>query len=159
MATLTAFILIGNSHPNHGGIIPKYSITLAENDRPCLRLASMDSNKEVIKIIPTNKNLADDIYFLVYSFILKKNYENRDFNSKEMHELFTDEERNKIYDEVKTGLCGFNMKIVFNILVGSTLLGQLDKIKEYPIDYEVTTPLFRKELDHWTGKVEREEYR
>ena len=35
MATWTAQILVGNSHPNHGGITAGYQLFLSENDRPC----------------------------------------------------------------------------------------------------------------------------
>ena len=35
MATWTAQILVGNSHPNHGGITAGYQLFLSENSRPC----------------------------------------------------------------------------------------------------------------------------
>ena len=35
MATWTAQILVGHSHPNHGGIGARYQLFLSENDRPC----------------------------------------------------------------------------------------------------------------------------
>ena len=35
MATWTAQILVGHSHPNHGGITAGYQLFLSENDRPC----------------------------------------------------------------------------------------------------------------------------
>jgi len=159
MGTLTAFIFIGTSHPNHGGINPTHYITLSENSRPCLELKSFDNNKEIIRIIPTIENMIDDIYFLIYSFIIKKNKSNQDFHLKEMFELYTDEERKLLYEEVKTGLKGINMKIVFNLLDGSVLLCQTDKIKEYPTDCEITTPLFIKEFNQWTGKKQEREFR
>ena len=159
MATLTAFIFIGTSHPNHGGINPSHYITLSENSRPCLQLKMIDNEQEIIRIIPTVENMIDDIYFLIYSFIFKKKYTNYDFHLKEMYELFDADERNNIYNEVKTELQGMDIKVVFNILDGSTLLDQLDKIKQYPNNYEVTTPIFRKEFNQWSGKTEYKDYR
>jgi hypothetical protein len=158
MGTLTAFIYIGTSHPNHSGIIPTHFITLSENDRPCLQLKSIDTNKEIISIIPTIENMIDDIHFIVYSFVLEKGYTDLNYHLKEMSQLFTEEERKKIYEEVKKGLQNMDIKIVFNILDGSSLLNKLDSIKLYPNDYEVTTPVLKKEYSHWTQKTEIKEY-
>jgi len=152
MGTLTAFVFIGTSHQNHGGINPTHYISLSENSRPCLQLRRMDNNKEIIAIIPTVECMVDDIHFLVYAFVLEQKYKNFDYNLKEMHQLFTDDERKSIYDEVRNGLKGINIKLVFNILAESTLLNQLDKIKQYPNDYEVTTPIFSKEYSQWKRK-------
>jgi len=135
MGTLTAFIFVGTSHPNHGGINPTHYMTLSENSRPCLELRSFDDNKEIVRIIPTIENTIDDIHFIIHSFVLKKNTSNQDFNFKEMYELFSDDERKLLYEEVKTGLKDINMKIVYNLLDGSVLLGQTNKIKEYPTKY------------------------
>jgi len=159
MGTLTAFIFIGTSHPNHGGINPTHCITLSENSRPCLILKGIDDNEEIIRIIPTIENMVDDIHFLVYSYVLKKNFTNKDFHLKEMYELFTDDERKIIYDEVKSGLKSIDIKIVFNILDGSTLLNQLEKVKEYPNDYEITTTVMKKEYHQWAGEIEKKEFR
>ena len=145
MGTFTAFIYIGKSHPNHSGIIPSHSIILSENSRPCLQLNSIENNKEIIRIIPTIENMIDDIHFLVYSFVLKKNHTDFNFHLKEMYQLFSEEERKKLYEEVKNGLQNTELKIVFNILDGSSLLNKIDCIKQYPNDYEVTTPAFKKE--------------
>jgi hypothetical protein len=144
MASLTAFIFIGNPNIYHGGINPTHYITLSENSRPCLTLKVFDKEKEILRIIPTYENIIDDIYFLIYSFVFKKKYNVNDFHLKEMHELFSKEERNSIYNEVKQGLMDINIKVVFNILAGSTLLTQLQNIGQYPDDYEITTPFLLK---------------
>jgi len=144
MASLTAFIFIGTPNIYHGGIIPTHYITLSENNRPCLTLKMFDKEKEILRIIPTYENIIDDIYFLIYSFVLTKKYRINDFHLKEMYEVFSKEERNSIYNEVKQGFLDINIKVVFNILAGSTLLIQLDKISQYPNDYEITTPFILK---------------
>ena len=156
MGTLTAFVFVGTSHPNHGGINPTHYISLSENNKPCLTLKKMEGNEEIIRIIPTVECMIDDIHFLVYSFILNKKYTDYEYNNKEMYELFTEIERKNIYDEVKIGLQETGIKLVFNIFDGSTLLNQLDKIKQYPNDFEVTTPKFKREFSQWKGKTEKE---
>ena len=44
-------------------------------------------------------------------------------------------------------------KIVFNILDDSHLLGQVDIIKAYPNDFEVTLPAIKKEYDAWSNSI------
>ena len=157
MGTITAFVYIGTAHPNHGGINPSYCITLSENSRPCLKLMDFESNSEIIKIIPTIENMIDDIYFLLSSFIVNKKYNKDDFYLKEMYEIFTEDERKQLYSKIKNELKDINLKIVFNILDESTLLNQLEKVQQYSIDYEITTPLYRKEYNHWTKRTELKE--
>ena len=45
------------------------------------------------------------------------------------------------------------VKVVFNILDDSHLLTQLDAIKKYPNDFEVTLPVMKKEYNAWSQKV------
>jgi len=51
-----------------------------------------------------------------------------------------------------------NMKVVFNILDESSLLNQIDIIKNYPLDCEVTTPKYSREYNHWTKQTVEKEY-
>ena len=41
MATITAHILVGSAHPNHGGILRTHSLFLSENSRPAWTLAEL----------------------------------------------------------------------------------------------------------------------
>ena len=157
MGTLTSFIFIGYSHPNHGGINPTHCISLSENSRPCLVLRNIDG-KEIDKVIPTVECMVDDIYFMIYNSVLKLYKQDFIFNGKEMYSLFNSDERNGLYNEVKTKLVNLDLKIVFNILDGSSLLNRIDDIKNYLIDYEVTIPKIRREYSHSTKKVEINEY-
>ena len=68
------------------------------------------------------------------------------FNGYKKINMTTD----KIIEYIKT----YDLKTVFNILAGSKLLNQMDRIKDYPNDFEVTTPKFRKEYSYQTGKEE-----
>ena len=156
MGTITSFIFIGTSHTYHGGINPTHYISLFENDRPCLQLRNING-KEVDRVIPTGKYI-DDIYFMIYTSVLKLYKQDFKFNGKELYDLFDAEQRERLYSEVKSKLINLNMKIVFNILDGSSLLNLIDDIKKYPIDYEVTTPGFRREYNPWTNKTEEKEY-
>ena len=159
MATITAFVLIGKAHQNNSGIIPTHYIALYENDHPSLSLKKIDSNKEIIRISPTAEKIVDNIYLLIYTFVLKAEINlNNSMNGKEIHKLFNEKKSNLTYEQIMSGLETYDFKVVFNILAGSTLLNQLDRIKEYPNDFEVTTAKFRQEYSHRTGKVEYNDF-
>jgi len=155
MATITAFILIGKAHQNQSGIIPTHYIELYESDHPSLSLYKFDNNKEIIRIRPAREKLVDNIYLLIHTFILKADVNSTDgMNGKEIHRFYNYRKNNTTYEQIMESIKTYDLKVVFNILVGSTLLNQLDRIKDYPSDFEVTTPKFRREYNNQTGKVE-----
>jgi hypothetical protein len=159
MATITAFILIGTAHQNHSGIIPTHYIALYESDNPSLSLHKFDGNKEIIRIRPPVEKLVDNIYLLIHTFILRAEVNSTEgMNGKEIHKLYNDRKKYFTCEEIIENLKTYDLKVVFNILVGSTLLNNLDRIKNYPSDFEITTPKFRKEYSNQTGKVEFVEF-
>jgi hypothetical protein len=156
MATTTAIILIGHAHQNHSGINPTHLIQFTENDRPALILQQLEGNADLKVIIPTVENTVDDIYLMVAVFILKcitpsKEIHNLKRNS--LYEILDEKERFSLYAETKKLFEKKNIKLVFNILDGSHLLSQLDIIKNYPNDFEVTLPALKKEFDVWANKI------
>ena len=157
MATITAFIFIGKAHENNSGIIPSHYIALYEGEHPSLSLHRIDSAKEIIRIRPTEEKLVDNIYLLIHTFILKAEANlTENMNGKEMHKLYNNIKENMTYEKLKENIETYDVKVVFNILTGSSLLNHLDKINDYPNDFEVTTPKFRNEYRVRTGKVEYE---
>jgi len=155
MATITAFILVGTAHQKQSGIIPNHYITLYESENPSLSLYSFDNNKEIIRIRPSINKLVDNIYLLIHTFVLKADVNSvNGMNGKEIHKLFNDRKRDITCEKIMKNLKTYELKVVFNILTGSKLLNQLDRIKDYPNDFEVTTPIFRKEYNEQTGKIE-----
>lgn len=141
--TTTAFILIGHVHQNHGGINPTHFIRLTENNRPALILQSIDGKEEPIIMIPTVENMVDDIYLMISVFILKGVDPGKELQTKErksLYEILNDQERINLYEKTKSLIQTVDTKVVFNIMDGSHLLNQLDIIKEYPNDFEVTVP-------------------
>ena len=155
MSTITAFILIGTAHLNHSGIIPTHYIALYEGDHPSLSLHCINSNKEIIRIRPTADKLVDNIYLLIHTFVLRAETNSiKGLNGKGIHKLYNDKKDSLTYEQIMRNFETYDVKVAFNILAGSSLLNQLDRIKEYPNDFEVTTPKFRKEYSNQTGKVE-----
>jgi hypothetical protein len=158
MSTTTALILVGRSHPNHSGIIPSHHIRLTENSRPALILQSLDeTDSEPIILIPSVENTIDDIYLMISTYILKLVHPSVELHTKELisiYDLVDSVERHDLYTSSKKCLQAIDMKVVFNILEHSMLLDQIQRIPKYPIDFEVTTPLMKKEYDRWTNKTE-----
>ncbi|NLO72159.1 MAG: hypothetical protein GX102_14695 [Porphyromonadaceae bacterium] len=161
MATITTTIFIGQSHPNHGGISPTHIILLTENSRPSLTLRSMEGDQKPITIIPTIENMVDDIYLMIAVYVLKKIKTRKElYNEKNesLYEIFDEDSRKSMYRQVMTDLQKLNMKIVFNLLDGSNLIHQIEKIKQYPVDFEITKPFIVREYSPWQNKVIQREF-
>ena len=152
MSTTTASIFIGHAHPNDGGVIPSHWIQFTEGSIPAMYLYALDNPKEPVKMIPTVDHSIDDIYLMIVVFVLKG------IHFEKKYELFTETERKSLYDEAKAYLAEHRIKVVFNLLVGCHLLNQLDLIKAYPEDVEITTPAFKKEYSQWGQQVNVSEF-
>lgn len=157
MATTTATIFIGHAHQNHSGINPTHLIRFTENDHPALILQSLESKDEPKVIIPTIENTIDDIYLMIAVFILKKVTPTKEILNLDrisLYEILESKERFQLYEEAKNSFEGTGLKVVFNILDGSSLLSQVDLIKKYPNDYEITLPFIKYEYNVWSKKTE-----
>ena len=140
MATLSAFAIIGEIDEK-GNKNRTHFLVLSDNDRPCLELFKKDSNY-LAKIIPTPENMLDDIYFMIYTFVLKLKCFEKDFSeksAKSMYGLFSNEERTSLYNEVKLGLENKNLDIEFYVWSESRLCNKLDNVALYPVKYDITT--------------------
>jgi hypothetical protein len=156
MATTTAIILIGHAHQNNSGINPTHIIRFTENDRPALILQPLDGNSECKVIIPTVDNTVNDIYLMIAVLILKKVSPSREIHNYErenLYDILDEQERFLLYAKAKKIFEETTIKIVFNILDESHLLNQIDVIKTYPNDFEVTLPAFKKEFNVWANKI------
>jgi hypothetical protein len=162
MSTTTALILVGSSHPNHSGIIPTHLIRLTENSRPALILHSLDKNNtKPLVLIPTVEETIDDIYLMISAHILKLVNPSKELCGKDrisIYDLFDTSERQKLYYSSRHHLKGKEIKVVFNILEDSLLLGQIQRIQEYPTDFEITTPFMKREYDGWSDKAEPKKF-
>jgi hypothetical protein len=156
MATTTAIILVGYAHQNNSGISPTHIIRFTENDRPALILQNLEGDKDHKVIIPTLENTVNDIYLMIAVFILKKviiSKEIHNFNRESLYDILDENERFTLYSETKKIVEETNIKVVFNILDDSHLLNQIDVIKTYPNDFEVTLPALKKEFNAWANKI------
>ena len=106
MPASTAQILLGNPHPNDGGITPIHTITLTEGSRPALILRSnqrrpgMQPGPQEIIWIPTLEYMLDDALLLaaVYAF--------RDDSIRQKFGAYTgklDDARLELYSDLNAG--------------------------------------------------------
>lgn len=156
MATTTATIFVGTSHPNDGGINSTHLILFTENDRPALIMQDLSGKEKEIIIIPTLENTIDDIYLMIAVFILKKIKPTKKINNikkESLYDILETKERNKLYIKTLELVNEFNIKVVINILEGSHLLGIIEQIKKYPNDFEVTITSLKKEYDRWSNSI------
>ncbi|RKZ30120.1 hypothetical protein DRQ33_08150, partial [bacterium] len=134
MATLTAQILVGRPHPNHGGINPTHYLFLSENDRPAWMLFDQNIFRKErqgyskITWIPTVENMLEDALLMIAIHILK----NREivemakgFSSKieskrvELYSNFNESQRNMLYQKCRE-ISDFP-KIIISVFRGSTI--------------------------------------
>jgi len=156
MATTTATIFIGHTHQNNSGINPSHFIQFTENDRPALILHSIDKPLEQLVIIPTVENTINDIYLMIAIYILKlvtPSKQLHDTQRKSLYEILDENERLQLYSQTKKIFETTKIKLVFNLLDDSHLLGQVDIIKAYPNDFEVTLPAVKKEYNAWSNSI------
>lgn len=162
MATTTATIFVGRAHQNDSGIVPHALIRLIEGSRPAFICQMLNQDTAIIKIMPSYWGLLDDIYLIIATYMLKLVHPEKPLynnNLDAIDELYTDVERTTLYNQAKEAIRMQNIKVVFNILEDSILFQALDKIPEYPCDYEITTPLMKREYSHWAHEHRSFDYR
>jgi Ni,Fe-hydrogenase I cytochrome b subunit len=158
MSTTTASIFIGHGHPNDGGINPSHWIQFTEGSILAMYLYDLENPQVPLAMIPTVDHTIDDIYLMIVIFVLKGIHVGKDVQHQTMYEVFTEAERSALYDEAKAYLAAHRIKVIFNLFVECHLLNQLDLIKAYPEDVEITTPAFKKEYSHWSQQVSVSEF-
>lgn len=161
MATFTAQILVGHDHIYHGGIVPTHYLLLSENSRPAWILQPFTEYTRGVKVqritwIPTVKNMLEDAMLMIVLnvFKVKEIVEvAQKYFAKEITgrlELYEDIEPNNLKDLYnRCRSVHTDAKVVVTALQGSTILRQLDVLKEYNIDCEVCTTSFSKSSGVW----------
>ena len=167
MASFTASILIGHSHPNQGGINPTHCLFLSENSRPALILLYIgDEKKDESRItwIPTLEHLLEDALLMISVHVLKAENLLKEFNliSKGAKpgylELYGMEEssRLRLHEINQEYLADYNnLKIAVTVFDSSTLERHLPKLKDYSMDIEVCRSSYLREYSTWQDKVYR----
>jgi hypothetical protein len=162
MGTLTAQILVGRSHPNHGGINPTHYLFLSENSRPVWTLVEENIYRDRSTytrrvLISTVENMLEDGLLQVGLHVVKdpelvlraQRFPSLlNESNAEMYRDVDPESREQLYE-----LCRrieSRYKIVLSVFEGSTIMKQLPVLRKYSMDVEVCTPQFIREYSSWT---------
>ena len=161
MATWTAQILVGNSHPNHGGITAGYQLFLSENDRPCWECFPIFPPRpgEVLKNeghtvwIPPGPGSILECGLLMVALHCFDPMARRPVNkelvssaksmSKKIMDKFvdmsilTDKQFKELYDMAKKIELNDSDKLIVTVLAGSSITGRLEELKKHKYDFEV----------------------
>ena len=161
MGTWTAQILVGRSHPNHGGIGARYQLFLSENDRPCWECFPVFPPRpgEVLKNeghtvwIPPGPGSILECGLLMVALHCFDPMARRPVNkelvssaksmSKNIMDKFvdmsilTDKQFKELYDMAKKIELNDSDKLIVTVLAGSSITGRLEELKKHKYDFEV----------------------
>ena len=161
MATWTAQILVGHSHPNHGGIGARYQLFLSENDRPCWECFPVFPPRpgEVLKNeghtvwIPPGPGSILECGLLMVALhcfdpmarlpVNKELVSSAKSMSKKIMDKFvdmsilTDKQFKELYDMAKKIELNDSDKLIVTVLAGSSITGRLEELKKHKYDFEV----------------------
>ena len=161
MGTWTAQILVGRSHPNHGGITAGYQLFLSENDRPCWECFPVFPPRpgEVLKNeghtvwIPPGPGSILECGLLMVALhcfdpmarlpVNKELVSSAKSMSKKIMDKFvdmsilTDKQFKELYDMAKKIKINDSTKLIVTVLAGSSITGQIKELKKHKYDFEV----------------------
>ena len=161
MGTWTAQILVGRSHPNHGGIGARYQLFLGENSRPCWecfpifppRLGEVLKNEGHTVWIPPGPGSILECGLLMVALhcfdpmarlpVNKELVSSAKSMSKKIMDKFvdmsilTDKQFKELYDMAKKIKINDSDKLIVTVLAGSSITGQLKELKKHKYDFEV----------------------
>lgn len=160
MSTVTAQMMIGGRHPNHGGIMPTHLLLLHENSRPVWELFSVGGDQRILPKkpiwIPTVEHMLEDGILMAACYVWKQPAVVRTISEKSigsekpfihMYEDFTPEERDVMYGIGKT--IGPEYHAVLSVHEDSTLYHQLPMLYDYQFGVEVCVSTFVRGYSSW----------
>jgi len=145
MERYTAQVLVGQCHLCNGGLIPEYQIFLSENDHPALILREVHSEREWLWF-PGKESIVDDIFLMISSVILQET-EFKPLGRLSLLEEYTEKERSDYYEMVREKSQNWDKKVLFNLFRNSLLKNQMEHLKDYGCNMEVTITRYLKESD------------
>lgn len=166
MATVTAQILIGSTHPSHGGVSPTHALFLSENSRPAWALVELDVSVEHpspvgrVVWIPTVECMLEDAMLMIAVHICEDPQivqmataycGDARSDGLELYECFSEAQRRELYNRCR-GLRAFP-KVVVTVLDHSTIRQQIQVIGDYAMDAEVCCSSYVREYSGWRGET------
>ena len=156
MSTITAYMLIGQGHPNHDGIWPKHLATLSENSRPTWSLWQWEGDRRAgVDWNPTVEHMLEDGLLLVglraieHPVLVAKADPALLTNAAGLYDL--DQEILAALRSECRSLEGY--KIVLTVLEGSSIRDQLPILEDYAVDVEVCPAVFSRIWSRWSEET------
>jgi hypothetical protein len=169
MATLTAQILVGRAHPNHGGINPTHQLFFSENDRPAWILmpenvfgrGSAELDRTVW--IPTVEHALEDGLLMITLHIVKddailnlaeKHFGNKGVDRAELYKDINESQLTELHERCRA--VRGDLKIAVTTFKGSLLEQQLPILEKYKMDVEVCVPIYSRLYSQWNKRTNTE---
>jgi hypothetical protein len=165
LATLTAQMLVGRSHPNSGGINPTHYLFFSENDRSAWILVpenvfewGPERSTERIVWIPTIENALEDALLMVAIYVLEDqgirelaaDRLRRLDKHAEVYEAFDRPLLEELYSRSRALEADY--KIVLTLLNNSDILRQLPVLEHYKMEVEVCVATYSRQYSTWAGE-------
>lgn len=165
MGTITAQILVGEAHPNHGGIYPTHVLYLSEDSKPAWILETHNilvepvSKQKPIIWIPTLEHMLEDALLMVscyvakhpqiYALVQEKKDHAKD-SSLQLYQMFEKEELAHLH-AINQNISS-RLKLIVNVFEGSTIRKQLNILEKYGMEVEVLVPTFSRLFSRWSNQ-------
>lgn len=157
MGTITAQLLIGESHPNHGGVYPTHVLYLSEQSGASWILTehrilvAPPANPKPVIWIPTWEHMLEDALLMISYYVWKDPHITKAFHE---HPITMEQPcvtlSQHLDREQLAGLYAINQqvesrqKLMVNVFAGSTIRRQLPVLEKYAMEVEVTVPVFSR---------------
>ncbi len=162
---MTAQILVGRAHQNHGGINPSHYLFLSENSRPAWVLVpqnifteSRENESKKITWIPTLEYMLEDALLMIGLYVLEdeklcdlaEKYF-KDFKAKRvaLYDDIREEDRKHLYQECRK--LDYDFKIVITTFDSKRF--NFKFLEEYSMDLSICTPDYRRWYSVWDKEV------
>jgi hypothetical protein len=154
MASITAQILVGTSHPYQEGINPTHYLFLSENDRPAWILVRQNIKEDQrggigkITWIPTIENTLEDALLMVGIHVCESTElktlagtfsDKMEAEYLELYSDLTGSQREQLYQACR--IIPEIPKVIISVFRGSALLRQFPVLVKYGMDIEVSSPI------------------
>ncbi|MFP4620815.1 MAG: hypothetical protein ACLFM7_05855 [Bacteroidales bacterium] len=146
-------VLIGEYNLENGGVIPEYQLYLSENDEPILFMKELKGSNEWVWY-PSNDSILDDIFLMISSVVFHEVKVEHPHHLSLM-DYYTEKERFDYYEKIKEQSQHWDKKIFLNLFYSSPINDQLENIKEYQCDVEVTKTRYLQKFDPESGEFSR----
>ncbi len=162
MGTMTAHVLIGDSHPNDGGIRPHWAVQLSENSRPHLvlhnnvnYLAKPVKAPLYFEWTPSIENGVEDILTMIALHAID-DYPLKEKMTSLYPEIFKQrvhvyeipgDIRSELYQEIRNVTNW--PKLVVSLYRGCYLENKIALLEELDIDFEICLSVRAREKSNW----------